>query len=122
MSLSSLGAYAPRLNSTMVRLQLTIFFSSLPDELKSQFHYGSITTLLRERLNLSLFFVSIPLWFDYNIRSSKKLIRYGGSLNSTMVRLQLFIPEKENINDFGLSSTMVRLQLIILGLGAGVIS
>ena len=35
----------------------------------SQFHYGSITTFQSSFPNISpIFFVSIPLWFDYNPR------------------------------------------------------
>ena len=78
----------------------------------SQFHYGSITTLYwaqslysrwfvsiplwfdynkKQRANRPLFFcfVSIPLWFDYNVRNSKTEMSWLlYRLNSTMVRLQ----------------------------------
>ncbi len=38
-----------RLNSTMVRLQLLIFSSTNLQSEKSQFHYGSITTLFQKK-------------------------------------------------------------------------
>ena len=56
---------------------------------QSQFHYGSITTILRNiKITISIE-VSIPLWFDYNrVRLNEKQ-KLALGLNSTMVRLQL---------------------------------
>ncbi len=101
----------PGLNSTMVRLQpiegfgLNIYFS------QSQFHYGSITTdysficycnsiclnstMVRLQQSICLRHltmkkvVSIPLWFDYNLKKCFTYSLLRESLNSTMVRLQL---------------------------------
>ena len=77
----------------------------------SQFHYGSITTRMVIKVLVISNRVSIPLWFDYN-----SIKRVDGeaevkSLNSTMVRLQ---PISRWFNViflfFSLNSTMVRLQ------------
>ncbi len=45
---------------------VNIYLETVPD-VKSQFHYGSITTLVFPLSSLPLSSVSIPLWFDYNI-------------------------------------------------------
>ncbi len=73
------------LNSTMVRLQLHSEDVSVRLKLKSQFHYGSITTWVLRGQKWSFTQVSIPLWFDYNpfrivysnIRYCKSQFHYG---------------------------------------------
>ncbi len=59
----------------------------------SQFHYGSITTLNSVLDVLIFLLVSIPLWFDYNVKIGT--VEWNDdwqSLNSTMVRLQHYYP------------------------------
>ncbi len=96
----------------MVRLQLTIKYPSLSLNEESQFHYGSITTLVVLRLFIIILvqsqfhygsittckicsksnsnsWVSIPLWFDYNLNEKEIKKCWYLCLNSTMVRLQL---------------------------------
>ena len=52
------------LNSTMVRLKLTLLNAKVCWIKKSQFHYGSIKTINGFQINKILMVVSIPLWFD----------------------------------------------------------
>ena len=64
------------LNSTMVRLQLVIDHPEWSHTFAtSQFHYGSITTNKQHRKEIEGdYFVSIPLWFDYNNSLEYKVI------------------------------------------------
>ncbi len=66
LKLNSQRGEFSRLNSTMVRLQQAQIRIKLKINDKSQFHYGSITTITTEFLSKLKNLVSIPLWFDYN--------------------------------------------------------
>ncbi len=77
-----------RLNSTMVRLQqglrlralLSMYFVSIP--LWFDYNFD------RRRISGNGLFVSIPLWFDYNYTKILNFLFRLIGLNSTMVRLQ----------------------------------
>ncbi len=78
----------------------------------SQFHYGSIKTILyclwvqKEDISLNSTMVRLKRNRVQKHRVKRK------SLNSTMVRLKLNLRnEKNEIIDLGLNSTMVRLKL-----------
>ncbi len=119
----------------MVRLQPFWCCLKLNTERKSQFHYGSITTVallivstLFSAVSIPLWFdynyfnempkildakVSIPLWFDYNIEQTLM------NVHPATVSIPLWfdynkrtVPANRMIVR-SLNSTMVRLQLII---------
>ncbi len=117
----------------MVRLQQCIFFRYTTSVKKAQFHYGSITTKKRKNvvslhtelnstmvrlqqnsnISLSPFLLSsIPLWFDYNFKTSFK--PNDGSVSSIPLwfdyNLWCRIWPYTVIHK--LNSTMVRLQQI----------
>ncbi len=88
------------------------FMNSIQLRLKSQFHYGSITTIKLRITDLYVSIVSIPLWFDYNynitvlnvIENSKSQFHYGSITTDKVSKLILS-------RSYSLNSTMVRLQL-----------
>ncbi len=122
------------LNSTMVRLQPGTSHSHGFNPSRSQFHYGSITTLFPieslYRISKSQFHYGSITTFRSRIylnSTSKSQFHYGSittqallSLTLTEYRVSiplwfdynLFVTQREQISNFGLNSTMVLLQLI----------
>ncbi len=102
-----------RLNSTMVRLQPEEWEAIPHSSYKSQFHYGSITTI-------AVGATAEPIFVSLNSTMVRlQLVELFGvqavllvCLNSTMVRLQPQRSRLKNNDEIGLNSTMVRLQQI----------
>ena len=97
-------------NSTMVRLEAVFGCGTAASGLTFQFHYGSIGSIRPGIKYFWIFYISIPLWFDWKLLTCPTKAGLLYNFNSTMVRLEAGMAHNVPQPYADFNSTMVRLE------------